>query len=1652
MRRLLASILMLALSVGSQAASNLDVKVQTAAGAPIPSVQVVALSFNNGKPDAVVSRSAFTDASGWASFGGAPLQVGSFYQIFVASQGFRPSLLDQFGGNPPSLTASATLFTSTIVINSGVTGVGEIDVPVTGATASSLIFGQVGLKTGGGASAFGIMATDGAGAGTMKFINVTTVTAQIYQVSVYDPVKDLSAGAPVDSALGPSVLTLPALSLAAVDAKRPVANIGQAQTGGGGGLSVYGVVIDTAAVPIPYLQLNFQSQHQDGYGQTFDDWRGAQSDQNGVFQLYDLRVGSTYYATIYGGCNFTTGLCYQGSQSTAAPNGVPGINDFLYASTTSVLNHRIVLAQMPPSNGAMTVFVKDQYGNPFPQAWIGLYPDGMPWQVKPLPGGPYASCDGAYSSQPGFKSLNVSAPSGSSALTGLPSGNYNINAWTPYGGTSFNAGPDGQQNYSNPCSGANGADDLRVTIDTTSAPGQMAGVYDRFGNIVSSGLPSVTVTVNIPTGTLNGVVQGALTFPSVVDLSASPISIVLYPNCGNSGGPCKGGGFASFSSASTGPVINYAIPVSSGQTYWMQVLSDYWGAVYPGGNQPQPDLKSTSTAVIDLNFFPAGRVTGSMRKPDGSLYVPPTGNSGGAPGVNASGDSAWGHAQVNADGTFSIGGLLPGDYTLGARAEGSSQFPYTTKQPAPRVTAVVNASVSQDIYLADAVTVKPGVNSAFLPPMTIVSCAGNDQGDCPPQTWKTYALPQGTPFTPLTAANLLAGGGDNVPGLFYYSPSTGMVQTNGCWGQFMASAGFCTNSLAASKTGSTYDFYLMRSGSFDSANLDGGARPYFVIESSTKSVIVGPAYATVPTYSSMGSTTMVQGVSVAPAADLSGLQQANLTGTVTAANMINLRQFQSLAGNFNKFLEYLPIVWVYDSAGTLKAAGLVVPFPPNLGKNSALDKQLNQAVASGNFAQFQALTGPVSGGGWGPLGFDIRGLTANTPYNLVVTTPNYPPYKMSVTLGSAGTGTSADVNLDSNAGVAISGVVQSTSAAKIGGAQVTVKASGYGPTTLTTDSSGYWNLSGLGAGRYQVSVVAAGYAQGIQGVDVSGLGSVSVPPFSLRLANATISGTVYTNNPICPAGATCSAFGKTVLQGIPVLAYDDTLNLSDPTAVLPLYRAVTDSSGTYKLTGLSDDLHQYKVFVNAPGYFVLNQSTEAVAGDVVGFDFALKPKPLDIGVFGRPFDGVYEFQITNYKEFSDGSAWVGASPFVMATSTPLSQNDFFERPDADGATQLFLTYSTATLTAGTQYTLHLEAQPNDPRADKVVKEIPFGLGLPHAVCQSVDQALIGDDEGVNSQGIPNNTLPIDIEGGTGGNASGLSMSVGGVIPTLSTAIPSMCMSETDASVSPYATAGIRSRALTQAAFASGVYNVSLSSVNYTAKGVDLTLYYDQSGTSLDDLAVYHYNNATLAWESVPGLQTIDPVKGTISVQGLKSLASVLSVGGPKSAAADQSAAGFLAVSDGRGYRPNTRVAAVTDSGVYAVLRPSQVSGGAYSGTVVKVFNFPNPFNLQTKSVTLNTTGGTCVGGAGLTTTGGTVIKYEIPAGISGQGVIRIYTVAGRLVRELDAGPISPSRCYYTQWDGRNRSGQPVANGVYYGILSVGGSAQTSATFKLAVIK
>jgi hypothetical protein len=117
----------------------------------------------------------------------------------------------------------------------------------------------------------------------------------------------------------------------------------------------------------------------------------------------------------------------------------------------------------------------------------------------------------------------------------------------------------------------------------------------------------------------------------------------------------------------------------------------------------------------------------------------------------------------------------------------------------------------------------------------------------------------------------------------------------------------------------------------------------------------------------------------------------------------------------------------------------------------------------------------------------------------------------------------------------------------------------------------------------------------------------------------------------------------------------------------------------------------------------------------------------------------------------------------------------------------------------------------------------------------------------------------------------------------------------------------------------------------------------------------------------------------------------------------------------------------------------------YSGQKLFVHNVPNPFNLESKTVTLNHTTP-----AQDQVTEGTVIAYGLPAGTAGSVKIEIYDVAGGLVRTLVQSAPSGGMYYYTDWDGKNDAGDKVASGVYIGRMTVNGGDE--AFFKMAVVK
>ena len=74
-------------------------------------------------------------------------------------------------------------------------------------------------------------------------------------------------------------------------------------------------------------------------------------------------------------------------------------------------------------------------------------------------------------------------------------------------------------------------------------------------------------------------------------------------------------------------------------------------------------------------------------------------------------------------------------------------------------------------------------------------------------------------------------------------------------------------------------------------------------------------------------------------------------------------------------------------------------------------------------------------------------------------------------------------------------------------------------------------------------------------------------------------------------------------------------------------------------------------------------------------------------------------------------------------------------------------------------------------------------------------------------------------------------------------------------------------------------------------------------------------------------------------------------------------------------------------------------------------NYPNPFNPRT------------------------TIRFDLPE--PSRATLRIYGVAGQLVRVLVDGEMMDATSHWIDWDGRDGGGQPVASGVYFYRLTAG---------------
>jgi len=153
--------------------------------------------------------------------------------------------------------------------------------------------------------------------------------------------------------------------------------------------------------------------------------------------------------------------------------------------------------------------------------------------------------------------------------------------------------------------------------------------------------------------------------------------------------------------------------------------------------------------------------------------------------------------------------------------------------------------------------------------------------------------------------------------------------------------------------------------------------------------------------------------------------------------------------------------------------------------------------------------------------------------------------------------------------------------------------------------------------------------------------------------------------------------------------------------------------------------------------------------------------------------------------------------------------------------------------------------------------------------------------------------------------------------------------------------------------------------------------------------------------------------------------------------------------EGGRYRP--AAAGAPQTGRFAVFTAIPPTGTAAYSAAFDVANLPNPFNLKSKSVTLSAD----IGAAGIANpypTTGTVIKYNLPAGKSGNMKFVIYNLAGEKVRTISEGVRAGGQIYYSEWDGKNDNNQDCASGVYFMLSFLDGKKLGGKAHKMAIVK
>jgi hypothetical protein len=552
---------------------------------------------------------------------------------------------------------------------------------------------------------------------------------------------------------------------------------------------------------------------------------------------------------------------------------------------------------------------------------------------------------------------------------------------------------------------------------------------------------------------------------------------------------------------------------------------------------------------------------------------------------------------------------------------GGGNFDLASPLEPVKVTVVANQDTYAEYRTVTGTRARPTINFAQWTPSFSYERDGQDE----PAPLQAYYVPAGTKMT-AAKLNEILDDYDGPTSMPYAAAGDGSLCHTGQW-----AGGFCLNNAESPKA---YDFYLFRKSEFRPG---GSTYSQLSLLSSVKNVVVDDASATESLYVGMSTVTYVP-VDMTPEAG-SHQGTARLSGDVAAENIIREADFQALGGDFNNFISFIPMLTLYNVDGEFQSLGMVTPRPEDFTGQQEI--ALTRSLAEGDWAEFKTVFDGFT------FSYRMEGLEPNTDYIGVFTTPNYPPYKVTMHTGANGTTTDIDIDMDDavGAGATLTGIVKDNGNTPIANAAITIKSPGIETKNLTTGADGRYTLEALPKGAYRVTAVAAGYVPDVQAVTIGDEPTVT-QDFSLATGAGIIRGTVYKRQFPSPQ----------VLVGATVVAYNDTKNGENPTDPLYLYTVKTSSVGAYELSGLEVG-DTYRISLAVPGKYVLTETTAAASSPVEGIDFTLQSKALDVEVSVRKRTSDFEIIINNPAGLrQSGEVRVGADPFVLGTSTDITSD------------------------------------------------------------------------------------------------------------------------------------------------------------------------------------------------------------------------------------------------------------------------------------------------------------------------------------------------------------------------------------------------------------